>query len=130
MRSKKLKKVMALAMTSAIVLGSSYSNAFAAKTSHGIGEINLTKTTAKAVTRISTASKPQQGFAGMAKITATAKNGKKATDSIMSDDSATTAKVTYSQTKKSNFKKAVSVHKEYYKGSVLKQFNENLTMEL
>lgn len=121
---------MSLVMMGALVLGGTIYNVSAASSESGIGKISLTTTTAKAITTISTASAPSAGFTGSAKITATAKNGKTATNTVVSGASKTTSKVTYSETSNSKFKKAKSEHKEYYMGSVLSTFTKTLNLSL
>lgn len=127
MRKKFTKKIMPLLMAGVLVLGGSLSsvsaNPFA---KNGIGELNLTRKVATATTIISTASAPANGFVGSAKITAVAKNGKKATNTIVSASSKTISKVSYKETEDSKFQKANSVHKEYYMGSELTNFRKSL----
>lgn len=84
MRKKFTKKIMPLLMAGVLVLGGSLSSVSANPSAkNGIGELNLTRKVATATTIISTASAPANGFVGSAKITAVAKNGKKATNTIV-----------------------------------------------
>ena len=66
MRKRFSKSVMPLLMAGVLVLGGSLSNV-SAKGNTGIGKITLSPTTAKAITTISSASAPANGFAGMLK---------------------------------------------------------------
>lgn len=98
MRKKFTKKIMPLLMAGVLVLGGSLSNV-SAKGNTGIGKIALSSTTAKAITTISSASAPANGFAGYAKITAYSSSGKKATNTVMSAASKTTSTVSYKEIK-------------------------------
>ena len=119
MRKKFTKKIMPLLMAGVLVLGGSLSSV-SAKGNTGIGKIALSSTTAKAITTISSASAPANGFAGYAKITAYSSSGKKATNTVMSAASKTTSTVSYKEIK------ANSVHKQYYMGSELTNFTMTL----
>ena len=111
---------MPLLMAGVLVLGGSLSSVSANPSAkNGIGELNLTR-------KVATASTPANGFVGSAKITAVAKNGKKATNTIVSASSKTISKVSYKETEDSKFQKANSVHKEYYMGSELTNFRKSL----
>ena len=128
MRKRFSKRVMPLLMAGVLVLGGSLSNVSANPSAKkGIGELELTRTVATETTIISTASAPANGYTGYAKVTAVAKNGKKATSTIVSASSKTISKVHYKETGKSKFQRANSVHKEYYLGSELKQFSQPLS---
>ena len=124
MRKKFTKKIMPLLMAGVLVLGGSLSSV-SAKGNTGIGKIALASTTSKAITTISSASAPANGFAGYAKITAYSSSGKKATNTVMSAASKTTSTVSYKEIK-AKFTKAKSVHKEYYMGSELTNFTMTL----
>lgn len=122
------KRIVAMGLMATMSLGLATS-ASAVSTTGQIGKLTLTSTKMTATTTITNGAQPAQGMQGYVKATATAKNKQTITKHDYTNGRASvTVTASYTETGKSKFKSAKSVHQQTYYGTLL--INESLNLSL